>query len=184
VNVQLEAALSLRPRDAARADAALATAKRLATEALSEVRRSVAALPPAPLEALPLDAAVQRLVAEWGCSGGPEVTLNVIGEPRRCSPEVGLVVYRALQEGLTNVRKHAAAGHVWVTLQAGPRATELRIRDDGVGIGAASSGRDGGRGLDGLRERAAVLGGSLQAAAAPGGGTELALTLPTAAGVP
>jgi signal transduction histidine kinase len=186
VNVQLEAALALRGRDPARADRALGEAKRLAGEALAEVRRSVAALRPAALDALPLREAIERHVVQWGQQGGPDVAIEIEGDMARCGPELELLLFRAVQEGLTNVRKHARAAHAWVGLRIGQEAAELRVRDDGVGVGGPSIQPDqsespaGGFGLVGLRERAAALGGTLTLGPAVGGGAELRLTAPLA----
>jgi len=94
---------------------------------------------------------------------------------------VGLALYRAAQEGLTNVRKHADARSVGLQLHFGPLATELIITDDGRGLPAEAEDRTrdgGGFGLTGLRERATVLGGTLELHAPQRGGTELRLTLP------
>jgi signal transduction histidine kinase len=194
VNVQLAAAQALRERDPARADRAVGEAKRLAGEALAEVRRSVAALRPAVLDALPLRQAIERHVADWRVAGGPEVTLTIEGDAARCGPEVELLLFRAVQEGLTNVRKHARAAHAWVSLRIGQDAAEVRVRDDGEGLasdlarrvpgGPARDTGDGrGFGLVGLRERAAALGGTLTLVPAAGGGTELCLAVPLTGGI-
>ncbi len=184
VNVQLETALALRERDPARADRATGEAKRLASEALADVRRSVAALRPSALEGQSLRAAIEGQVADFRAHSGLPVELRIEGDEARCSQAAGLAVYRTTQEGLTNIRKHAGAHHVELQLHFGPLATELIISDDGRGlpVKAPKRPRDGsGFGLNGLRERATVLGGTLELHAPRGGGTELRLTLPCAA---
>lgn len=184
VNVQLETALALRERDPARADRATGEAKRLASEALADVRRSVAALRPSALEGQSLRAAIESQVADFRAHSGLPVELRIEGDEARCSQAAGLAVYRTTQEGLTNIRKHAGAHHVGLQLHFGPLATELIINDDGRGlpVKAPERPRDGsGFGLNGLRERATVLGGTLELHAPTGGGTELRLTLPCAA---
>ena len=180
VNVQLETALALRERDPARADRAIGEAKRLASEALADVRRSVAALRPSALEGQSLRTAIEGQVAEFRAHSGLPVELLIEGDEARCSQAAGLALYRAAQEGLTNIRKHAGARHVGLRLRFGPLATELVITDDGRGL-SAEGPSDGGFGLTGLRERATVLGGTLELHTPQGGGTELRLTLPCAA---
>jgi len=184
INVQLETALALRDRDPARADRATGEAKRLASEALADVRRSVAALRPSALEGQSLRAAIEGQMAEFRAHSGLSVTLTIDGDETRCSQAAGLALYRAAQEGLTNIRKHAGASQVDLQLHFGPLATELIITDDGRGlpVAVAERPRDGGGfGLTGLRERATVLGGTLELHTPQRGGTELRLTLPCVA---
>jgi len=184
VNVKLERALAWRERDPARADRAIGEAKRLASEALADVRRSVAALRPSALEGQSLRAAIEGQVADFRAHSGLPVELTIDGDEARCSQAAGLALYRAAQEGLTNIRKHADATRVALRLHFGPLATELTITDDGRGLpSGAQEGRHegGGFGLTGIRERATVLGGTLELRAPHGGGTELRLTMPCAA---
>lgn len=168
VAVQLEAARALHGTEPARALDAVEKAHGLAREALVEVRRSVGALR-AEGPARPL---VERLreLAE----GEVDVTvdLRVVGTARRLGPEVEHGLFRVAQEGLTNVRKHAAAKAVTVTVDfsAGDRV-RLRMADDGRGSGRAAPAR--GYGLTGLRERVALLGGTLTAENGPAGGFAL-----------
>jgi signal transduction histidine kinase len=182
INVQLETALALRARDADRADRAVAEAKRLASEALADVRRSVAALRPTALENLSIREAIERQVADFREHSGVAVELAIEGDEGRCSQAAGLALYRAVQEGLTNIRKHAGATRVAVRLHFGPATTELLIADDGRGLPADAPGGPrpdgGGYGLTGLRERMALLGGGLDIRPGPHGGTELRATLP------
>lgn len=183
VNVQLETALALRERDPVRADRATGEAKRLAGEALADVRRSVAALRPSALEGQSLRAAIEGQVAHFRAHSELPVELSITGDETHCSQAAGLALYRAAQEGLTNIRKHAGAHRVGMQLHFGPLATELIITDDGRGLPTKANERPrdgGGFGLTGLRERATVLGGTLELRAPQGGGTELRLTLPCA----
>lgn len=183
INVQLETAQALRSRDAGRADRAVGEAKRLASEALADVRRSVAALRPSALENLSIRQAIEQQVADFREHSGLAVDLVIEGDEARCSQAVGLALYRAVQEGLTNIRKHAAATHVAVRLHFGPATTELAITDDGRGLPAdqpTGPRPDGsGFGLTGIRERMALLGGTLDVRPGPRGGTELRATLPS-----
>jgi signal transduction histidine kinase len=182
INVQLETAQALRTRDGARADRAVGEAKRLASEALSDVRRSVAALRPTALENASVREAIEQQVADFREHSGLAVDLAIEGDDSRCSQAVGLALYRAVQEGLTNIRKHAEATHVAVRLRFGPATAELTITDDGRGLPAAPAAGPrpdgGGFGLAGIRERMALLGGTLDICPGPHGGTALRATLP------
>jgi signal transduction histidine kinase len=88
----------------------------------------------------------------------------VTGEPRPISAQIDFTLYRAAQEALTNVRKHARAERVDVALHFEPERIRLEVCDDGRGQGDSS----GGFGLMGLRERVHLHGGSVTAQAAPG----------------
>lgn len=182
VHVQINAARALLNQDPARADAALDKAARLSQEGLAAVRQSVSALRESPLGRRTLPEAVAALAAETQAAG-IIAELRVSGLPRPLDPRAELTFYRAAQEGLTNVRKHARASRVDLTLDYGDRAAvSLTIRDNGLGLarGSGSSAEGApGFGLLGLEERARQLGGRLAIDAAPGAGYGLTITLPT-----
>jgi signal transduction histidine kinase len=99
----------------------------------------------------------------------------------RPAPEIETIVYRITQEALTNVAKHAQAGHVWVRLTADRDAVDLTIKDDGVGFDPVRAGRllnDGHFGLAGMRERVELGGGHLELDSRPGQGTTIHVALP------
>jgi len=183
INVQLETAQKVGARDPDKGQAAVATAKRLASECLTEVRRSVAALRPAALDAAALLGAVRRLADETRRATGLVVHVAADGEGA-LPPVVEVTVYRAIQEALTNVRKHAAAGAVWVELAWGADAFTACVRDDGRGAPPAGReqglGGSGGFGLRGMRERVESLGGTLDIDTAPAAGFRVALCVPHA----
>ncbi len=178
VQMQVQAARAVLPTDPGRADDVLAKAQQQASEALAEVRRSVATLR-GPRTTPPLRTALEALVAEVSAAGVP-ATLEVVGSERRLPPEAEESLFRSAQEGLTNVRKHAGAASARVTLTYGADGTvRLVVRDDGRGLPAPQRGEDPGAfGLLGLRERAARAGGQLSVASVPGGGTELLVEVP------
>jgi signal transduction histidine kinase len=89
-----------------------------------------------------------------------------------------ITIYRVVQEALTNIRKHAQASTVQVSLAVQEGRVTLLIRDDGVGIGDKARGKTGSHGLLGMKFRADALGGSFLIGPASGGGTELQLSLP------
>jgi signal transduction histidine kinase len=161
VNVQLEAARALQPRDPPGADAALAKAQALTLEGLQEIRRSVSALRASPLDNRSLTEALRRLVEE-NRAAGLEAELQVSGAARRLSPQAELTLYRAAQEGLTNVRKHAQTtrARLGLDFRAGAKVL-LSVRDQGVGM-APEAPEAVGFGLLGLRERAQLLGGEVR----------------------
>lgn len=175
INMQLAAAQAVLDSDRPRAVDALAKAQGLAQEGLAEVRRSVAALRASPLEGHTLAEGLVALVEECR-TAGLAADLAVLGAPRPLAPQVELTVYRAVQEALTNVRKHAHATRVDVRLDyADPGRVRLTVEDNGVGTAEAT----GGFGLLGLRERAQLLGGTLEVTTAAGRGLLLELEVPT-----
>jgi signal transduction histidine kinase len=177
VNVQLEAARALSDRQPEAAWEAVAKAQTLTREGLGEIRRSVAALRTSPLDNQTLAGAL-RLLAEDSRAGGLDVVLRVLGSERPLTPPAALTLYRAGQEGLTNVRKHAQAGSAELELDfQRPNLVCLCVRDQGAGA-AADPGTSGGFGLLGLRERAQLLGGAVRVQSAPGAGFTLKVEVP------
>lgn len=119
---------------------------------------------------------VAALVAQVRDSG-VRASLVRMGTPRTLPPGTGLSVYRICQESLTNVLKHAGpTPTVTVLLQWTPASLVLEVSDDGRGAAADSDGH--GQGLLGMRERAAMLGGTLAAGPRPGGGFRVRAEIP------
>jgi signal transduction histidine kinase len=172
VQMQVKAARAVLEVDAARADAVLAKAQAQAEEALAEVRRSVSALREP--RVVPLPDALRGLVDEMSAAGVP-TRLEVSGSPRRLPAETEETLYRAAQEGLTNVRKHALATKAELSLEYTEKV-RLEIRDDGTGIDPNDN--TGGYGLLGVRERAANVGGLMSVESAPGQGATLRVEVP------
>jgi signal transduction histidine kinase len=175
VQMQIKAARAVLAADPPRADAVLAKAQDQAEEALREVRRSVGALrDQAP--SLPLPDALLALAAENSAAGVP-TELGVIGAARPLAVATRESLFRAAQEGLTNVRKHAGATKAEVKLDYSQSANvRLEVSDDGTGI-APDSGRLG-FGLLGIKERAAHLGGRMALESTPGHGSLLSVEVP------
>lgn len=177
-NVQIQAAQALLDKDPARAAAALDKAAGSTQEGLAAVRHSVSSLRESPLGHLTLPEAIARLAEEIQATG-LVAEFQLEGEPRPLDPRAELTLYRAAQEGLTNVRKHARASRVDLTLDyREPAAVALTVRDNG--IGAAGAGDGAGFGLLGLRERARQLGGRVDVTTQPGQGYSLRVELPAA----
>ena len=176
VNVQIEAAKVTCESDPARALDALDKAQDMARKGLNSVRESVAALRVSPVENRPLEDAIAELVDE-SCTTGITTEFHLVGDSRPVESKSALALYRAAQEGLTNVRKHAQASHADVTLDfSQPDHIRLSILDDGAGASDTSRGF----GLMGIRERVQLLDGEFKVETQVGKGFRLEVTIPVA----
>jgi signal transduction histidine kinase len=173
INVQLEVVTKLIDTNPTHAKEAATKAKQLASEGLGEVRRSIAALRPSPLEDKPLPEAIRTLI-ETSRDTGLLITFEQLGTTHPLSPDMETVLYRAAQEALTNIRKHAHASAVGVRLAYETGAVDLRIRDNGVG----RHNEEDNVGLSALRERVTALHGTVLAENHLEGGFVLDITLP------
>jgi signal transduction histidine kinase len=130
-----------------------------------------------PRTALPLAESLHALAAETSAAGVP-TELTVAGPVRALTIEADESLYRAAQEGLTNVRKHARATRAHLVLDYCTSETvRLEIRDDGTGSAEEAGGRPG-FGLLGLRERVSRLGGQVTVDSTSGRGLTLFVELP------
>lgn len=174
VNVQIGAAQAILELDRQRALDHLSNAQALTQEGLAEVRRSVAALRASPIESRPLPEALAKLTEQWNAAG-LRAKFVVAGPIRPVTPQVNLTLYRAAQEALTNVGKHAHASSVELHLDyRDERLIRLRVKDDGLG----SANSEGGFGLLGVRERVQLLNGAVHVRAGAGEGFSLEVELP------
>jgi signal transduction histidine kinase len=148
-----------------------------------ELRRIVAALSPAVLERLGLTPAIRQLAARFEKTCPAEVRLRVRGSAV-CPMESQEVIYRVAQECLHNITKHAAATQVNLSLESTDKSIRLRVADNGAGF-TVETARNGPMsfGLAGMRERAALLGGTLAVRSGPGKGAAVTLRLPVSATV-
>jgi signal transduction histidine kinase len=165
------------PGAARHVDAALRSAR----DNLTESRRLVWALRPDVLADAGLPEAAGRLVEGFREDAGVHAELVVTGDPRPLDPETETALLRVAQESLANVRKHAHARRVTITISYMDDVTVLDVQDDGVGFQADRTGRaglSGGLGLPAMRERAAELDGHLTVETAPGEGTTVAVEVP------
>lgn len=153
----------------------LALARSTARENLAEARALVAALHPAGLADGSLVDAVRRSVSRCADELQLPATLSVTGDPRRLASAAEVVLLRAAQESLANVRKHAGASRVEVGLDYAMDGTTLRVRDDGCGFEPAESD---GFGLAGMRGRAEEVGGCLRVDSVLGTGTTVEVQVP------
>jgi signal transduction histidine kinase len=155
----------------------------LATALARDVRHVAVELRPPELDDLGLESAVASYVERWTERYGVPVETRIAGLPTHGgNDEVTTAIYRLLQEALTNVARHADARHVSLILECRDGSVRLIIEDNGRGFDANVIMRDGiGRerlGLAGMRERAALAGGTLTVEAAPGRGTTIYARLP------
>ncbi|NUR73723.1 MAG: sensor histidine kinase [Hamadaea sp.] len=163
----LQAAGTELERDPARARGHVDLAVRTARENLAESRALVAALAPAALHSASLDQAIRRQTERLAEETGVAVAYAMSGDPAPLPTATEVVLLRAAQEALTNVRRHAEAAHVSVELAYTADRVTLTVRDDGRGF---DPGRHSGFGLDGMRARAAQVDGLLTVDSAPGRG--------------
>ncbi|RST06838.1 MULTISPECIES: sensor histidine kinase [Streptomyces] len=184
INVQAGVGLALLDSDPEQARAALTTIKAAGREALGEVRqvldtlRTPGAAPRAPAPGL------DRLpeLVEQAAATGLTVDTGGEGRPRDLPPGTDLAAFRILQEALTNVVRHSGSRTARILLRWRPDALELRVDDDGPATGGPAGGS--GNGLAGMRERAAALGGTVEAGPRPDGGFRVTATLPLRAAEP
>ena len=162
IAVQADAAEGALAKDPALVQRPLLAIRQTAREALADMRRVLGGLRGDERAELAPEPGLARLGAllEQTRAAGLAVELRVEGEPAPLPPPLDLTAYRILQEGLTNVRKHAAAHRVEVVIRYGRDAIGVEVSDDGDGAGASAGS---GRGLAGIRERVALLGGEFVA---------------------
>ena len=170
-----QAAAPLLGRDPVKAGQQLALIEDVARENLAEARALVAASAPAVLDGATLPDAVRRLADRFAQETGVEVEAD-LAPVTRLDRDREVVVLRAVQEALSNVRRHAAARRVGVRLHEDAHGTIVEVGDDGAGFGPERRGA--GYGLSGMLARVAEVGGELDVASVPGGGTRLTVRLP------
>ncbi|MEV2213537.1 sensor histidine kinase [Streptomyces sp. NPDC050997] len=177
INVQAGVGLALLDTDPEQARTALTTIKAASKEALGEVRQVLDTLrtpgdaPRAPAPGL------DRLPELVEQAAGAGLTVEVAGEPPRLAPGTDLAAFRIVQEALTNVVRHSGSRQARVRLDHDGEALRLRIDDDGPATGAEAGGS--GNGLAGMRERAAALGGTIEAGPRADGGFRVLAVLPS-----
>ncbi|HEU4410308.1 MAG TPA: MASE4 domain-containing protein [Polyangiaceae bacterium] len=160
----------------------LADVQRVADLLGREVHGLAVRLRPTSLDDIGLEAALGQLVREWSTSAGVPVDFQTIGlGSERLPAEVETVLYRVVQEALTNVAKHARATQVSVVVSRREGVAMAVIEDDGVGFETEPTGT-GRLGLIGMRERVGLVGGDLDVESGPGQGTTIFARVPIADG--
>ncbi|MCX4849882.1 sensor histidine kinase [Streptomyces sp. NBC_00893] len=182
INVQSSVGLALLDSDPEQARAALTTIKAASKEALGEVRQVLDTLrtpgeaPRAPAPGL---GRLPELV-EQAARTGLTVTVETEGERPAVPPGADLAAFRIVQEALTNVVRHSGSRTAQVGIGYAPGRIRLRIDDEGPATGGDAGGS--GNGLAGMRERAAALGGTIEAGPRPDGGFRVRAELPLPSG--
>ncbi|MER0478512.1 sensor histidine kinase [Streptomyces sp. Edi2] len=180
INVQAGVGLALLDSDPEQARSALTTIKGASKEALGEVRQVLDTLrtpgdaprSPAPgLDRLPE-------LTEQAAGAGLAVEVSTEGAPATLAPGTDLAAFRIVQEALTNIVRHSGSRTARVLLVHTPGALEIRVDDDGPATATADGPAGGGNGLVGMRERAAALGGSVEAGPRPDGGFRVRARIP------
>jgi signal transduction histidine kinase len=151
----------------------VAEAKRIAESMLTEVRSVVSALRDE--SGVDVGRALEALAAAWS---QPRVHLELSASLERVEPERAHVLFRCVQEALSNAVRHGCAQNVWVRIERSGEAFRLHLRDDGKGAREITLGN----GLRGMRERLTSLGGQLDVSSSPGRGFELRASIPIAQG--
>ena len=169
--MERDATPEMRPR--------LAEARGLTEHTVDELRRIIAALGPAVLDRLGLEAALRQLAVRFGKMSAAAIRVRISGKweglPRQSQEEI----YRVAQESLQNIVKHSQATRVNLLLQSTDKSTRLRVSDNGAGFEKeAALGKPMSFGLAGMRERAALLDGDLAIRTTPGKGVTVVLKLP------
>ncbi|MEU2870648.1 histidine kinase [Streptomyces olivoreticuli] len=180
INVQAGVGLALLDEHPEQARAALTTIKAASKEALGEVRQVLDTLRTpgdAPRSPAP---GLDRLPELAEQAAGAGLTVDITTEGRRVAlpPGTDLAAFRIVQEALTNIVRHSGSRTARVRLSYRPDALGLRVDDDGPATRAALP--SSGNGLVGMRERAAALGGTVEAGPRPDGGFRVSVRLPLA----
>jgi signal transduction histidine kinase len=176
LTVQLEALRVLMANDPKAAEEAVDELSALARRGLEDSRRAIQALRTGPVETVGLDGALRDTLRAFQARTGVMASLSVAGDESDLTAEEAQALYRIAEEALSNVERHASARQVTVRLARGMDRIDLVIRDDGVGFEPASVDLDH-YGLTGMRERAAMIGATLEVTSHPGGGAEIWCTL-------
>jgi signal transduction histidine kinase len=181
INIQSGAGLHVIERHPEQAGDALVAIKRASKEALDELRATLDTLredrraPRAPSPGL-ADLAMLTTGAE---QAGIPVEVNVAGPVRRLPPAVELTAYRIIQESLTNVMRHAGPARAVISVTYASESIDIEVVDDGRG--SARAVNDDGHGIRGMHERAAIVGGQLEAGPNLDGGFRVRAHLPSEA---
>lgn len=179
IALDLESGLRHLTGDSERARARLERALATTRASLEEARRSVLDLRTTPLAGTPLPEALAALGRSFTAEHGIRVRVRASGPDLAALPlRVEAELYRIAQESLTNVRRHADATEVLLTLHAQSGRVTIVIRDNGGGLATSEERAGGSFGLVGMRERARLLGGTLRIESRPARGTTIRASIP------
>lgn len=174
-SIQLENVALQLPRDLARAEQHLQASRRLGREALQNVRQSVASLRAHPFQGQSLPQALEKLLQDF--ERHTQVCVErTIELPQPLPNEIAIVLYRVIQEALTNVTKHSQASHLHLGLRQRAGAIALQLSDNGQGFDPSHNTT--GFGLQSMAERVGAIAGDFSLSSAPGQGCQLQVTVP------
>ncbi|MBN2002252.1 MAG: sensor histidine kinase [Anaerolineae bacterium] len=168
--------------DPAALQARMQQAEQAARDGLDEARRIVWDIRPKPLEGASFVESIEGVAARWSVENTVRVAVAVTGTPFPLNASIEVALLRISQEALHNVKKHARAQNVTITLSYMPDVLALDVADDGRGFEPAPDGR--GFGLKSMRERAEGLGGEFAIESEPGAGTKIAVLIPVSEVMP
>lgn len=172
LDVQLELLARLSAEKTGMRQEATEKARSLVKTGLTDVRRAVQALQPIALENFSVSEAIADLVKAFEDRSSAALDYQVQGEVVALSPEIALLLYRAAQESLTNIQRHAPdAKRVSLCLVYGIDEVTFSAENDGAQSVAQANGSETGHGLAGLRQRAEIMGGEFQAESDEVGGS-------------
>ncbi|MFQ5418868.1 MAG: histidine kinase [Anaerolineae bacterium] len=181
LNLGLAAASEWVKSDPERGAAQLVDLKTMGADVMDELHHLVSGLRPSVLDTLGLAPALRSLAQEFEARTAVSTKLTINGRVRRVRPEVETVVFRIIQEALTNVGKHAAAQTVNINLDFTNDNLTLRVRDDGRGFNVEKALGDAlpkRWGVLGMEERVSLVNGSFTIESTPGDGTLVQATIP------
>ncbi len=176
LSVQLEALRVLLANDISAARLSLDDITEQTRRGLEEARRAIQALRSDPVKAMGLTGALRESLQTFQARTGVQANLTVAGQEPDLTDEEAQALFRIAEEALINVERHAAAQQVDMRLACGSDRIDLVVGDDGVGFNTVAVHWDH-FGLTGMRERAGIIGATLQVSSRPGGGTEVWCTL-------
>ncbi len=158
LNIQLESAVKLWDKDPTRAQQFLGNAKRLGSQSLQDVRHSVATLRQDPLAGNSLEGAIAQLLQNAQDASTHFTITKEIRLTHSLPANLNAILYRIVQEGLTNIIKHADASRIYLQLVSSPTAVTLVLEDNGSGFNPEQART--GFGLQSMRDRAEATGGT------------------------
>jgi signal transduction histidine kinase len=180
--MHLEAADQALPTDTRTVQTHLDFARNMARDSLRQARRVVDDLRPQSLDGHTLPEAIERTAVRWSEQSGINAQTTTTGETLPLHPDIEVTLLRAAQEALNNVRKHASASQVDITLSYMGNVVMLDVQDNGIGLNEKEPldehRQDGGFGLVAMRQRVSQFNGSVTLESDPGEGTTLVVEIP------
>lgn len=176
--LQTEIALRLFDVDPEKARQELSELKSAASSTFQKVRDFIFDLRPMMLDDLGLVPTLKRYADTFAEKSGLEIVVTVTGSERRLEPYLEVVIFRALQELMTNASLHAQASQINVQLEIGDNRVRASIEDDGRGLEPHALPQEAELGVKAIRERMDMLGGSFEVDSTAGQGSRFSLSIP------